>query len=88
MYSKFEQHFSTPELRALSLSDHQTIFAALARRDARAARKAMRSHLDRVHKEFSRTWNHQPEGVTLDRGAAALHAGNVYAVVPPDQVKA
>ncbi len=58
MYGKFEQHFSTRDLRVLSLADHVAIFAALERRDGRGARSTMRRHLDRIYKEFSRAWNH------------------------------
>jgi DNA-binding FadR family transcriptional regulator len=72
MYGKFEQHFSSMELRALSLSDHEAIFAALERRDGRGARKAMRSHLDRVYKEFSRTWNHDPIDTVVEIDQIAM----------------
>jgi GntR family uxuAB operon transcriptional repressor len=58
MYAKFEQHFSSTKLRAQSLADHQAIFASLEKRDGRGARAAMRRHLNRVFKEFSRAWKH------------------------------
>lgn len=74
MYSKFEQHFNSAELRARSLADHEAIFAALERGDARAARAAMRRHLDRVYKEFSRTWNHDPNDTAVDSEDSALAA--------------
>jgi DNA-binding FadR family transcriptional regulator len=66
MYTKIEQHFSTPALRAQSLSDHGSIFNAIERHDARGARAAMHRHLDRVYKEFSKSWKHE-----LDDGAEA-----------------
>ena len=59
MYTRIEQHFSTPALRAQSLSDHVAIFNAIEKHDARAARAAMHRHLDRVYKEFSKSWNHE-----------------------------
>lgn len=59
MYTKIEQHFSTPALRAQSLSDHVAIFEAIEKKDARAARAAMHRHLDRVYREFSKSWKHE-----------------------------
>jgi DNA-binding FadR family transcriptional regulator len=76
MYSEFEQHFSSRELRALSLLDHEAIFSALERRDGRAARAAMRRHLDRVYKEFSRTWNHDPGDVMAEVGQIGVPAAD------------
>lgn len=69
VYAKFEQHFSSPELRTLSLSDHTVIFAALEKRDSRAARAAMRRHLERVYKEFSRNWKHDPQDAAAETAA-------------------
>jgi GntR family transcriptional regulator, uxu operon transcriptional repressor len=68
MYAKFEQHFSSPKLRAQSLTDHQAIFASLEKRDSRGARAAMRRHLNRVFKEFSQAWKHS----TRHTGAEVL----------------
>jgi DNA-binding FadR family transcriptional regulator len=76
MYRKFEQHFSSVGLRALSLADHETILAALENRDGRGARRAMRSHLDRVYKEFSRAWNHDPVASAADFAADAPSDGD------------
>ncbi len=56
IWKRMEQHFQTPELRAAILADHQAILAALQARDARGARAAMRRHLERVDREFSRGW--------------------------------
>jgi DNA-binding FadR family transcriptional regulator len=52
VYKQMERHFETPALRANTLSDHQAILDAIAAHDPRAARKAMRSHLSRVAREF------------------------------------
>lgn len=56
IWAKIEEHFHTPALRAASLQDHQRIFSALVARDAKAAREAMREHLERVINEFSQAW--------------------------------
>jgi DNA-binding FadR family transcriptional regulator len=56
IWKRMEHHFQTPELRAAALRDHQAILVALEARDARAARSAMRRHLERVEREFDRGW--------------------------------
>lgn len=56
IWKRMEHHFQTPELRAAALRDHRTIVAALEAKDVRGARAAMRKHLERVDREFSRGW--------------------------------
>jgi DNA-binding FadR family transcriptional regulator len=51
-----EEHFQTEELRTATLSDHRRILEAIVARDPAGARKAMRAHLERVTREFSRGW--------------------------------
>jgi DNA-binding FadR family transcriptional regulator len=53
---QLEDHFHTPALRQSVLEDHRNVFLALVERNPRGARKAMREHLDRVTKEFARSW--------------------------------
>jgi len=57
MWVKLEEHFHTPELREQSMRDHQRVFAALVARDPDEARAAMRTHIDRVMKEFAKNWS-------------------------------
>jgi len=56
LWSKMEEHFQTDELRQATLTDHRRILEAIVARDPAAARKAMRAHLERVTREFSRGW--------------------------------
>ncbi|MGK5079829.1 FadR/GntR family transcriptional regulator [Janthinobacterium sp. HLX7-2] len=56
LWSKMEEHFHTAELRQQTLVDHRRIVEAIAARDAAGARRAMRAHLERVMREFSRGW--------------------------------
>jgi GntR family uxuAB operon transcriptional repressor len=56
LWSKMDEHFHTDELRHTTLSDHRKILEAIATRDPAAAKRAMRAHLDRVTREFSRGW--------------------------------
>jgi GntR family uxuAB operon transcriptional repressor len=54
LWHKLKEHFQTEELRTETLSDHRQIFLAIASRDPAAARRAMRAHLERVARTFSR----------------------------------
>jgi DNA-binding FadR family transcriptional regulator len=56
LWTKMEEHFQTEELRTATLSDHRRILEAIVARDPAGARKAMRAHLERVTREFSRGW--------------------------------
>jgi GntR family uxuAB operon transcriptional repressor len=57
IWKRMEHHFQTPELRAAALRDHRAILAGIEARDVRGARSAMRQHLERVDREFSRGWD-------------------------------
>lgn len=54
LWHKLKEHFQTEELRKETLNDHRQIFLAIASRDPNAARQAMRAHLERVTRTFSR----------------------------------
>jgi DNA-binding FadR family transcriptional regulator len=54
LYHKLEVHFETEELRNETLSDHRLILATIAAHDPAGARRAMRAHLERVTRTFSR----------------------------------
>lgn len=54
LWHKLKEHFQTEELRQQTLIDHRNIFAAIASHDQAGARTAMRAHLDRVTRTFSR----------------------------------
>jgi DNA-binding FadR family transcriptional regulator len=56
IWKRMELHFQTPELRAATFRDHRAILMALEARDSRGARAAMRQHLERVDREFTRGW--------------------------------
>src|SRR5450830_52596 len=64
LWSKMDEHFHTDELRHATLSDHRLILEAIATRDAAGARRAMRAHLERVTREFSRGWGLKASTVT------------------------
>ena len=54
LWHKLKEHFRTEELRKETLSDHRQIFLAIANHDPAGARQAMRAHLERVTRTFSR----------------------------------
>ncbi|WBS02163.1 FCD domain-containing protein [Pseudoduganella sp. SL102] len=54
LWHKLKEHFQTEELRQETLKDHRRIFEAIAAHDPAAARRAMRAHLERVTRTFSR----------------------------------
>jgi GntR family uxuAB operon transcriptional repressor len=54
LWHKLKEHFQTEELRKQTLIDHRDILAAIAAHDVAAARQAMRAHLERVTRTFSR----------------------------------
>ncbi|MES2148285.1 MAG: FadR/GntR family transcriptional regulator [Pseudomonadota bacterium] len=54
LWHKLKEHFQTEELRLQTLADHRRIVEAIAGHDAAGARQAMRAHLERVTRTFSR----------------------------------
>ncbi|NIA52130.1 FadR family transcriptional regulator [Massilia sp. TW-1] len=54
LWHKLTEHFQTEELRQQTLLDHRAILTAIASQDVAGARTAMRAHLDRVTRTFSR----------------------------------
>jgi GntR family uxuAB operon transcriptional repressor len=54
LWRRLTEHFETKELRRQTLIDHPSILAAIAAHDVAGARQAMRAHLDRVTRAFSR----------------------------------
>jgi GntR family uxuAB operon transcriptional repressor len=54
LWHKLKEHFQTEELRQQTLNDHRAVLEAIAAHDAAGARQAMRAHLERVTRTFSR----------------------------------
>lgn len=54
LWHKLKQHFQTEELRKTTLLDHRKVLEAIAAHDVTGARQAMRAHLERVTRTFSR----------------------------------
>jgi len=56
LFEQIERYFHTPALFRQTVDDHTAIVDAIAAHDPAAARKAMRAHLNRVMREFTRGW--------------------------------
>jgi GntR family transcriptional regulator, uxu operon transcriptional repressor len=54
LWHRLTEHYQTEALRRQTLIDHRDILAAIAAHDPAGARQAMRTHLDRVTRTFSR----------------------------------
>ena len=54
LWQKMKQHFATEDLRKTTLLDHRKVLEAIAAHDVSGARQAMRAHLERVTRTFSR----------------------------------
>jgi GntR family uxuAB operon transcriptional repressor len=54
LWQRLKEHYQTEELRQDTLKDHRRILEAIAAHDPAGARKAMRAHLERVTRTFSR----------------------------------
>ncbi|HUL57271.1 MAG TPA: FadR/GntR family transcriptional regulator [Usitatibacter sp.] len=57
LFLRLEHHFDTPQLWTVAIREHRDIVAAIAKRDAAAARAAMRRHMDHAAKRFSTSWD-------------------------------
>jgi DNA-binding FadR family transcriptional regulator len=54
LFGKFEELLISPDRPAKTVEEHRMIYEAIADRDAAAARRTMRRHLNAVLREFSR----------------------------------
>ena len=58
-------------MAAETAREHQTVVAAIARRDPRAARAAMRSHMNLTKKRYSKDWKVESRVDVRNRSAGA-----------------
>ena len=57
LYRSLERKLEYPRMAAETVREHQTIVNAIVRRDARAARSAMREHMNRTHNRYIKEWS-------------------------------
>lgn len=56
LFRRLEHHYDTPALWTVAIAEHREIVEAIARRDAGAARTAMRRHMNHAARRFSSSW--------------------------------
>ena len=56
LFRQLEHHYDTPQLWEVAVREHREVLAAIARRDAPGARRAMRRHMDQAARRFSVSW--------------------------------
>jgi DNA-binding FadR family transcriptional regulator len=69
LFLRLEHHFDTPELWDAAIDEHRAIVDAIARHDGEAARAAMRRHMDRAARRFSKSWDRKKGARTKAQGA-------------------
>ena len=70
LFMQFENHFTVPETWTTVNAEHQAVFAAIMRRDAREARNAMRRHMDNAAKRFNEGFRTPPAPARARVGTA------------------
>lgn len=56
LFSKLAAYFENPQSWAAAIDEHRRVLAALEMRDAKAAARAMQSHMHLSHKRFTAGW--------------------------------
>jgi DNA-binding FadR family transcriptional regulator len=62
IWKQLEKHFESSALQTVTLRDHRLILKAIAAHDPRAARNAMRTHLEHVEHNFGQAF--APDGAS------------------------
>jgi GntR family transcriptional regulator, transcriptional repressor for pyruvate dehydrogenase complex len=57
LYRSLERKLEYPKMAAETVREHQAIVNAIVRRDPRAARSAMRQHMNQTHNRYTREWS-------------------------------
>ncbi|MBE0623017.1 MAG: FadR family transcriptional regulator [Burkholderiales bacterium] len=57
LYRSLERKLEYPKMAAETVREHQAIVNAIVRRDPRAARSAMRQHMNRTHHRYIKEWS-------------------------------
>ncbi len=57
LYRSLERKLEYPKMAAETVREHQAIVSAIMRRDPRAARSAMRRHMDLTHNRYIKEWS-------------------------------
>ena len=60
LFERLGGHFETAAVWRLAIAEHETVLAAIRKRDADAARTAMQQHMDKTNSRFSASWRRAP----------------------------
>lgn len=71
LYRALERKLEYPMMAAETAREHQAVVAAIARHDPRAARAAMRSHMNLTKKRYSKDWKVESRVNIRNRSAGA-----------------
>jgi len=56
LFERLGDYFETVPSWRMAIAEHELVLAAIAARDAQAARAAMQQHMDKSHSRFSASW--------------------------------
>lgn len=56
LFERLGDYFETVPSWRMAIAEHEVVLAAIAARDAQAARAAMQQHMDKSHSRFSASW--------------------------------
>ncbi len=56
LFMQLENHLTTDETWVTAIKEHRDVLNAIVKRDPKAARAAMRRHMDNAAKRFSKNW--------------------------------
>ena len=56
LYRSLERKLEYPKMAGETVREHQAIVSAIVRRDPRAARSAMRRHMNQTHNRYIKEW--------------------------------
>ena len=57
LFMQLENHFTTDETWVTAIKEHRDVVNAIIKHDPKAARAAMRRHMDNAAKRFSKSWS-------------------------------
>ena len=57
LFMQLDNHFTTDETWVTAIKEHRDVVNAIAKHDPRAARAAMRKHMDNATKRLSKSWS-------------------------------
>lgn len=60
LFERLGDYFEHPSAWAMAIDEHEQVYQAICKQDARAARRAMQHHLRQAMKRYSASWRRAP----------------------------